>query len=798
MKRNHARRIGISRHCTLLVQPLEDRTVPSGGLDNSFSGSGLQTTDFGFDDRATGVAVQDDGKIVVVGHDDGSLPDFAVARYEANGNLDVSFNTTGTPTSYNGNGKLSFTFGAGTHGGDEYATAVALQANGKIVVAGYSDAGGTEDFAVARITTTGQLDNSFSFDGKRLIDFGASERATAIAIQPDGKIVLAGYVSLLGSDFAVVRLTSLGALDNTFSGDGISSFTIGPPFGEDRATGVAIQDDGKIVVVGYTDGSGVGANDFAVARLTAAGELDTTFSGNGRHTIDFGFDDRATSVAIQRDGKIVIGGYDDGGLPDFAVARLNSSGTLDSTFNHTSTPTSFNGNGRLSFTFGSGTHGGDEMANALVIQPGGKIILAGWTDANGGGTNNFAIARINPNGTFDKAFSSDGKAVYGFGGNDAANAVALQRDGNVVVAGFTDATGVGANDFAVARLIGPNARFVAVGGAPGRVEIFKRDGNLLGSFSPYVGYTGGVSVALGDINSDGYDDLITGAVTGNPHTKVYSGTTMENGTFFNDPEGHVLTQGFPYLVDFNVGANVAAGDVNADGYAEVITGAAPGNPHVRIFDGKAIVTSKVIPTGTDASVLAEGFPYAINFNVGANVAAGDVTGDGYADIVTGATAGNPHTKVYSGFQLLFYQVIPTEDHVSELAQFFPYALQFNVGAFVSTGDYDRDGHTDILTGASIGNPEVRVYNGKDLARGTFDLGTSLLDFYFAFELDQNIGVSVTGADFTADGKADILVGTRNGAPRHRIFKSNHPSSATLLPGFDVDGIGFDGPLYVAA
>src|SRR5262249_37921997 len=233
--------------------------------------------------------------------------------------------------------------------------------------------------------------------------------------------------------------------------------------------------DGKIVMAGFTDAGGGTVNNFAVARINPNGTLDSSFDRNGKVKSDFGFDDRATGVAVQIDGKIVVGGFDDGRVPDLAFGRLNTNCSLDTSFNSTTSPSSFNGNGKLSFTFGAGTFGGVEKANAVVIQPGGKIVMAGFTDAGGtaGNPNNFAVARINPNGTLDASFASDGKVTVDFTGNDQAQGVALQPDGKIVLAGFSNTGGgAGINNFAVARLIGANVQFMAIGGQPGRVQVF--------------------------------------------------------------------------------------------------------------------------------------------------------------------------------------------------------------------------------------------------------------------------------------------------------------------------------------
>src|SRR4051812_27547114 len=166
-------------------------------------------------------------------------------------------------------------------------------------------------------TAPGDLDVSFSGDGRQTTDFGGSDLAAAVAVQADGKIVVAGSSD---GNFALARYGVDGALDPSFSGDGLVTTDLG---GTDDGQGVAIQADGRIVVAGASGG------DFALARYTTGGGLDPSFSGDGRQTTDFGAADGATSVAIQSDGRIVLGGGSGGG---FALARYDAAGELDASF----------------------------------------------------------------------------------------------------------------------------------------------------------------------------------------------------------------------------------------------------------------------------------------------------------------------------------------------------------------------------------------------------------------------------------------------------------------------------------
>ncbi|HEV8623968.1 MAG TPA: Ig-like domain-containing protein [Acidimicrobiia bacterium] len=335
----------------------------AGDLDSSFGAGGKLTTDFGGYEGASAVAIQSDGKIVVAGYTSGASEDFAVARYNTNGSPDSSFD---------GDGKLTTDFG-----GYEGASAVAIQSDGKIVVAGYTS-GASDDFAVARYNSNGSLDTGFSGDGKLTTDFGGYEGASAVAIQSDGKIVVAGYTSGASDDFAIARYNSNGSLDTGFSGDGKATTDFG---GYEGASAVAIQPDDKIVVAGHTSGA---SDDFAVARYNTNGSPDSSFDGDGKLTTDFGGYEGASAVAIQSDGKIVVAGYTSAGVEDFAVARYNTNGSLDS---------GFSGDGKATTDFG-----GYEGASAVAIQSDGKVVVAGHTS---GASDDFAIARYQASGGAD-------------------------------------------------------------------------------------------------------------------------------------------------------------------------------------------------------------------------------------------------------------------------------------------------------------------------------------------------------------------------------------------------------------
>ncbi len=331
----------------------------------------------------------------------------------------------------------------------------------------------------------------------------------------------------------------------------------------------------------------------------------------------------------------------------------------------------------------------------------------------------------------------------------------------------------------------------AVAGATGRVQVRQvSTGELVHEFAPFEGiYMSSVAVALGDINNDGFRDLIASTRDGTAKVRVFDGAWLTTGTL------SVLAEWSAFADEFQMGANVAVGDVNNDGYDDIIAGATAGNPQVRVFDGIDIANGAFQP---DASLLTEFFAYGMNFNVGANVAAGDINRDGFADIITGASAGNPHVQVYSGKDIATDAFQPD---TSRLASWFAYGLSFNVGANVSTGDVDGDGYLDIITGATTGNPHVRVYDGKGIATLAVPLNTApaIRVEFFAYELQFNVGVAIASADFDGDGKADLLTGATVGAPHYRVVRSD--ATGVFPPALNgIEGIPPDwaGGITVAA
>ena len=422
----------------LLVVPA--RAAP-GDLDPTFGVGGKVTTDFASrSDFALGVAIQPDGKIVAAGHSaDGTGFDnvnFALARYGLDGSLDAGFGS---------GGKVTTDFG----GGFDAAAAVAVQADARIVAVGSGVivATGRTGFALARYNPDGSLDTTFGGDGRVTIDFGIAFRpvtsGNAVAIQADGKIVAAGSAGTAGeNDFALARFNSDGSLDTSFGSGG----KVLTPFGGyEFAFELAIQADGKIVAAGHTDRFGEDGFDFALARYNPDGSLDAGFGSGGKVTTHFGstFFEAAYGVAIQADGKIVAAGT---GAGDFALARYNPNGSLD---------TNFGLGGKVTTDIG-----GSGNANADAAQADGRITAVGSTSAG-----DFTLVQYRPDGSLDGSFGNGGTVTTDFSATDNAFDVAIQGDGKIVAAGGT--IGTGFSDFALARYENGGALVVSIDIKPG-------------------------------------------------------------------------------------------------------------------------------------------------------------------------------------------------------------------------------------------------------------------------------------------------------------------------------------------
>lgn len=433
------------------------RLNPGGSLDRTFGGTGFVNTNYGpgpySSDEARNLVIQGDGQIVVTGYARSNYNSYVtVTRYNTNGTLDFSFGTDGyklLPTVYstngpspggevaivqpdgkiltstngwlqrlNSNGTPDITFSIG----GTLRTAL-LQPDARLVI------GGTflGQFGVVRTDGAGEKDGTFSADGIAVTEFGPGiDVATSSALQTDGRIVIVGSSQ---RTFAIARYNSNGSLDNSFSQDGLTTIYFGDDVFDAAASDVAIQSNGKIVVVGVVRKSinQAGTSRMAVVRLNTNGSLDTTFGGTGIVLTDLGGFAGANTVRLQADGKIIVGGYGNGGY--FTLARYLANGLLDRTFS---------GDGVITFVSGDGI----SAVNDLTILSDGKILAVGdYSPSNYGryGTT-LMLARFNANGTFDTTFGTSGRFIDSGNRQRTGNKVAILPGGDFLVAGTATET----------------------------------------------------------------------------------------------------------------------------------------------------------------------------------------------------------------------------------------------------------------------------------------------------------------------------------------------------------------------
>lgn len=404
----------------------DDAAAGPSGLDASFSGDGKSTLEAFGGDRS-GMAVQSDGKVVMVG---GTSSNFVMARFKADGTLDGDFGDSGKVTTPIPGAALGVT----------EALAVAIQRDGKIVVAGDARTpapGSRAAIVLVRYDGNGRLDNSFGSGG---FVFGPTflfGRAFAVAIDGNDRIVVAGDTPKAGNtdfgDFIVARFNANGSIDNSFGQAGINVTDVGGVTNE--AHGLKVLADNSLLVSGFAPivvSSSNGGPVVASAALTGVvryrenGALETTFGSGGR--VQLPGDNVGRGLAVQSDGKIVlVGSIETLPFPatkkEFALMRLLANGTVDGSFGNA---------GRVQTAF---TDRGDE-ALAVALQADGKIVAAGFS--SGQTNSNFAVARYDgSNGSLDTSFSQGGKlSIDFFGFADVAENVAIQSNGKIVLGGL--------------------------------------------------------------------------------------------------------------------------------------------------------------------------------------------------------------------------------------------------------------------------------------------------------------------------------------------------------------------------
>lgn len=595
------------------------------GLDASFGSGGIVTIDFGGPDEWAYAVALDDTRILVSG---GTNSGTGVARLLSDGSLDTSFSSDGQTT---------------IAGGSGWGLAVASDSSVYVGLTAVSNGSG---FRVARLTPTGAADTAYGSNGiAEIAEFGDFVRD--IAVQDDGKAIVTGQECCdLGTQaFAVARFDAQGQPDSGFGSSGKVQFAAPNGIGQGTGLATAIQSDGRIVVAGTQQNAGETYDGALVVRLNSDGSFDESFGTGGKVLTQSGYDDTVvTDVLLQNDGRIVTAGYFGQAYSPLYeylfVARYM--GVSDAP------PPSC-----LSLT-------GGFFAYSPSFS--GGVYVAGG-DLDGDGCDEVITGAGEGGGPHVRAFRADGTEITGF------LAYGSSFTGGVRVAAG-DLDGDGKDELITAP--GP-------GGGP-HVRVWEL---VNGTFVEKYGFmayapsfSGGVFVTTGDLNNDGAAEVITGPDSGGgPHIKVFSGASVVaemmayNSTFaggvrvavadvdddFNqelvtapgpsggphvrvwDFNGPTFSQQFGFMAyspSFTGGIYVGGGDVDGDGYDEIITGPGQGGgPHVKVFAG--------------ANTIDQFMAYNLTFTGGVRVASGDIDGDGYDNIITGpGPGGGPHVRLF--------------------------------------------------------------------------------------------------------------------------------------------------------
>lgn len=500
----------------------------NGTLDTTFNGTGIGFAVVG---DALGVAIQQDGKIVVVGNNaNPANVDIKVIRYNSNGTLDTTFDVDGI---------VETPVGSGT----DAAFAVQIQPDGRILVSGRSDSNPVfvDSFAIVRYNSNGALDTTFDTDGIVIVPGPGNAITDSMALQPDGKIVVA-HNYYTGSAYAltVLRYEANGSLDTSFDTDGRVQTTVGTNV---EHAYVAIQKDGKIVVACSSYTSSAAGYDFWVVRYNTDGSTDLTFGNSGMVVTPIGTGaafDMPRSIAIQANGKIVVGGKSPTGTnSDFAAVRYNRNGSLDMKW----------GTGGIVRT---DIGGNSESMNAVAIQTNGRIIGAGESDVGSAGTRRFALARYSGDTGENSDFDRDGQSdISVYRPSEGIWYVLRSSTGSVSGAKW----GVSTDEIAAADYDGDLKTDYAIWRPGSAASLW-----ILNSFDSTIrteqfGQTGDDPSVIADYDGDGKADpaVYRNGAAGQQSNFYYRGSV-------NNPSGNIT------FVPWGSGGDIAArGDYNGDG-----------------------------------------------------------------------------------------------------------------------------------------------------------------------------------------------------------------------------------------
>ena len=735
----------MTRTARLRGEGLEDRATPSSGdLDPTFGGggrvqvSGLQQVTTLLDDSFLALT---QNKLAV-----------AVSRFLPDGTPDASFAVT--PIDYPNGGPVAF---------------AALPDGGALVGWGqYETPLNKSVLNIFRLTSAGTRDASFGTNGAvTLVAEGGQYAAVSVlAVQPDGRLlVTADQNDANGpSHIYMTRLLSNGQPDPTFGTGGVQTVNF-PLFAFDSvfSHAAAVAPDGRIVIAGEVlsaAGASVGSSFTPMAvRLTADGQLDSTFGIGGRVTVPYPSQNTGsfTSAAVLADGSVMVGGYatiprtGGGSITKAALAKLTPVGQLDAGY----------GSGGVAVSQSVGTPSVptfDATGRAVYT-----VQYATYDRAYGPRSYGY-LERLTPAGVGDTTFGVNGvvdtNRLLNYplnSSNPPLPAVTLQSNGNILVGGAWGLARVVGS--APAGFVGSGAGVVLAGGeANGTVRVLTpTDGvyAVSGTMAAYAGFGGSVRSAVADVNGDGTPDYITAAGPGGaPAVTVFDGKT-----------GNAVLNFLAFEPSFAGGLFVTAADLDGDGRAEVVATPDQGG-------GGRVVVYGLAPGG---GAVARASFFGIddpNFRGGARVAAGDFNNDDTPDlVVTAGFLGGPRAAIFNGKSIL------TGNPFRLISDFFAFpgtdAETLRNGVFVTAGDVDGDGFAELVFGGGPGGaPRVLALSGAKVSNGDVAgaQASPVSNFFVAGNADDRGGVRLTTTDADGDGKADVVVGSGEGSPsKVRIY-----------------------------
>ncbi len=768
---NLHKKLSVAVCMTVLLTTNNTLAAPPGTLDPNFSGDGVALADFNpLDASALAVLQQTDGKVVSAGYSApvGS-PDstLVLARYNTNGALDTSFS---------GDGVMQVNMADGI-----LAAAVNQLSNGKLVTVGWvREVGSSDAMAIVRTNSNGTLDTSFSNDGVAVITAGnASVRGYAMTARADGSVLAAGCTDLGGAtsdDFLLANVNSVGVLDLNF-GDGGSTITdIGG--GTDCAYGTIKQKDGRIVLLGEADilRNGIASRDFGVVRYQSNGALDKSFSGDAKASTEFRTNDDAVARAgmQQKDGRLVVVGSSapstGGGNRDFAVARFLANGSLDN---------SFGGDGRVL----TDIDGGVDVATGVIQQWDGKLLVAGTSNGDG------VLVRYNTNGALDTSFGVGGILITSLSGGLVVNGMALQGDGQVVVAGHSFSAGreimatlrylFDDDDNDTILDVSDNCQFVA------NADQENHDTDEFGD------------ACDDDDDNDGVLD-VNDAFPFDPNESVDTdGDGIGNNADDDDDNDGVLDVDDPFPLDpfllehvigtknDRAGYSVAmVGDVNGDGFADILVGAPKTDvvlpPQTKKSSDVGIATLVYGNKYPQEKYIFSGAAKGDEFGT-AVTALGDVNGDTVPDFAIGAPK-TDEVDSLTGKIVKKDRGSVTIYSGADFSEIFPplhgEAAGDNFGAVIAAaGDVvGGDGRADFIVGApkADGVDSVTLKPIKDAGAAYLYSGANGVQQHKFMDVvttvkSNYVGSSLAvGADLNHDGVADIAIGAYRHDPLDSI------------------------------